>query len=328
MSVSPSPGILFALACDGTGGATSLADAETISRELRNPQLCWVHLDVNADEARTWLEREITYLDAIIRDALLAEETRPRSLVFQNGILLILRGVNPHPGADPEDMISIRLWIDADRIISLERRPLPAVYEIADLLRAGRGPKNAGDFLVALVDRLTERLEPVITALDDATDSIEEQVMERPTPTERQPIVDIRRRAIVFRRHLLPQRDVIAHLRLSDQLWLDANHRRHLQENYDSLQRAVEEIDTIRERAQIVKDELTNTLADRLNRNLYMLSVVAAIFLPLSFLTGLLGINIGGIPGANNPEAFWAFLGFLAVLVLCEVSLFKWLKWF
>lgn len=326
--MTTTPGILFALACNGQGGARTLADAETISRELRDPHLCWVHLDVNDPAARTWLEREITYLDAIIRDALLAEETRPRSLEFREGMLLILRGVNPHPDDGPEDMISIRLWIDADRIISLERRPLPAIHEIAELLRAGRGPKTAGDFLIALVTRLTERLEPVVTALDDATDGIEEQVMDAPTPTERQPIVDIRRRAIVFRRHLLPQRDVIARLRLSDQTWLDANHRRHLQESYDSLQRAVEEVDTIRERAQIVKDELTNTLADRLNRNLYMLSVVAAVFLPLSFLTGLLGINIGGIPGADNPEAFWAFLGFLAVLVLCEVAVFRWLKWF
>jgi zinc transporter len=328
MSSATAPGILFALACDGTGGARLLADSATISRELQDPRLCWVHLNVNDPAARIWLEREITYLDAIIRDALLAEETRPRVLEFQDGLLLILRGVNPHADADPEDMISIRLWIDCDRIISLERRPLPATHEIAEMLKAGRGPKTAGDFLIALLSRLSGHLEPVISALDDATDAVEEQVMDAPTPTERQPIVDIRRRAIVFRRHLLPQRDVIAALRLSEQDWLDSNHRRHLQENYDRLQRAVEELDTIRERAQIVKDELTNTLADRLNRNLYLLSVVAAVFLPLSFLTGLFGINVGGLPGADNPDAFWAFVGALAVLVLCEVALFRVLRWF
>ncbi|MGB2009788.1 MAG: CorA family divalent cation transporter, partial [Cycloclasticus pugetii] len=88
------------------------------------------------------------------------------------------------------------------------------------------------------------------------------------------------------------------------------------------------DLDTIRERAQIVKDELVTGLSDRLNKNMYMLSVVAAIFLPLGFLTGLLGINVGGIPGANNEAAFWIFMGILALIILAQVWLFKKLKWF
>ncbi len=61
---------------------------------------------------------------------------------------------------------------------------------------------------------------------------------------------------------------------------------------------------------------------------MYVLSVIAAIFLPLGFLTGLLGINVGGIPGADNPEAFWLFGAGLFCLVLIEVFIFKKLKWF
>ena len=84
----------------------------------------------------------------------------------------------------------------------------------------------------------------------------------------------------------------------------------------------------IRERAQIVKDELVNALSDRLNRNMYVLSVIASIFLPLGFFTGLLGINVGGIPGAENSEAFYIFCGLLVVLVIAQIIIFKKLKWF
>jgi len=78
----------------------------------------------------------------------------------------------------------------------------------------------------------------------------------------------------------------------------------------------------VRGRAQIVKDELVTGLSDRLNKNMYMLSVVAAIFLPLGFLTGLLGINVGGIPGADNEAAFWIFMGILALIILIQVWFF------
>jgi len=104
--------------------------------------------------------------------------------------------------------------------------------------------------------------------------------------------------------------------------------RRRLQETLDRVIRYIEDIDTIRERAQIVKDELANALSDRMNKNLYILSVIAAIFLPLGFLTGMMGINIGGMPGVESDTAFWMFAGFLAIVSGVQVILFKWLKWF
>ena len=92
--------------------------------------------------------------------------------------------------------------------------------------------------------------------------------------------------------------------------------------------RYIEDIDSIRERAQITKDELTNALSDKMNKNLYMLSVVAAIFLPLGFLTGLLGINVGGIPGAETANAFFIFCVILVAVICSQIALFKYLKWF
>ena len=101
-----------------------------------------------------------------------------------------------------------------------------------------------------------------------------------------------------------------------------------MQESLDRVTRYVEDLDSIRERAQIVKDELSNALSDRLNKNLYILSVISAIFLPLGFFTGLMGINIGGMPGVDNSNAFWIFSGILVVMVAIQISIFKLLKWF
>jgi len=103
---------------------------------------------------------------------------------------------------------------------------------------------------------------------------------------------------------------------------------KRLSESINHVTRFIEDLDAIRERAQIIKDELSNILADRLNRNMYLLSVIAAIFLPLGFLTGLLGVNIGGIPGVNNSYAFGFFCGILFVIVMIQIYIFKKNKWF
>ena len=205
-------GILHAYTIDGNGGGRALT-GDDISKAVKDDALAWVHLDANDPGSRVWLERELTYLDNIIVDALLAGETRPRILEFEQGALLILRGVNLNENAEPEDMVSIRLWIDAHRIISVRRRRLKAVKDMTERLESGKGPKDSGEFIAALSARLFERMETVFLELDEKLDDLEEQVMEEPDTKDRRAITAIRKQAIMFRRYIAPQRDVIAYLR-------------------------------------------------------------------------------------------------------------------
>ena len=76
-----------------------------------------------------------------------------------------------------------------------------------------------------------------------------------------------------------------------------------------------------------MQDELTNRLSEQMNRTMYLLTIVASIFLPLGFITGLLGVNVGGIPGTEEPMGFLALCGLLLLLGLVEYWLFKRLKW-
>ncbi len=320
-------GILYAFQINPDGSGTSIASS-SLSEVVKSPALSWVHLDARNKKAREWLGREIAYLDSLIIEALLAEETRPRMVEHGDGLLLILRGMNFNLDADPEDMVSLRLWIDPYRIISIQRRPVKAVEDIAAGLTAGKGPKNSGEFLFLLTHQLFERMQPVLDNLEQRTDTLEEEIIESPEVEERQKIIELRKEAIIYKRYLLPQRDVLIGLRSSPLPWIEALHKRQLQETLDRVIRYIEDLDSLRERTQIIKDELVNMLSDRMNHNMYVLSVIAAIFLPLHFMTGLLGMNVAGIPGAENPLAFWIFLLIVAGVVGLQIAVFKKMKWF
>ncbi len=319
--------ILFAydLNADGTG---TVLNGKDISKALKAKQLTWVHLDADHKDTAAWLSAELNYLDTFIVSALVAEETRPRMTQFADGAIIILRGVNLNIGEDTQDMVAVRVFIDQSRIITIQKRKVRAVFSIEDNLKKGRGPTNAGQFLTQLVNQLTGRFESVLLELDEQTDEVEEKLLTGADAALRHDIIAIRMKSIVFRRHMSPQREAISQAHMSDLPWVTDIDKRSLQESYNHILRYVEELDTIRERAQIVKDELANIIADKLNKNTYVLSVIAAIFLPLGFLTGLLGINIGGIPGSDNPLAFIIFCFFLCALVAAQVVIFRKLKWF
>ncbi len=111
-----------------------------------------------------------------------------------------------------------------------------------------------------------------------------------------------------MRRYLAPQREALSTLHIdAPGLAGRGTARPPLRETADRLTRYVEELDAARERSMIIKDDIANQLAEAANRTLYVLAIISGIFLPLAFLTGLLGINIGGMPGVESASAFWIF---------------------
>ncbi len=317
----------FAVALNGDLAAQSLK-GEEIAQRVAAPDLIWVHMRADCEETRVWIETNLSYLDRPAIEALLADETRPRVSEIGRGALIILRGVNSNEGADPEDMVSIRLWVDENRIISVAKRNLKSVEALQSRILAGDGLDRAGRFVSALVDRLNQRIEGFRRILDDATDQLEQLVIEAPDQDQRRPIMERRLETILFRRFIGPQRDAVGHLMQSTLSWLTPEDMRHLHESHNTLMRVVEDLDTLRERLQILKDELASIMGDKLNKNMYILSILTALFLPLGFLTGLFGVNVGGMPGAGFAGAFWIFVAVLLAIIVLQAVLFRILKWF
>ena len=285
----------------------------------------WVHLDYTHPGAGAYLH-EHWGLDEHVVKALTAPATRPTSFCEGDGLVIILRGINFNPGADPLDMVSVRCWVTPGLIITARRQKLMAIDELRRELAEGRGPVSAGDFLTSLLDRLISRMAVVFDGMEDSEEEIEEQILRHSAFNLRPLISDLRRRVIGLRRYLAPQRQVIYQLQAEPLSWLSPGQRNQLREIADRVTRQVEELDATRDRAAVAQDELESKLAERLTRNMYLLSVVAAIFLPLGLVTGLLGINVRGIPGADHPAGFAVVCVLLLVIALLEVWLFKRLR--
>ena len=323
--MNKSEALVSAYIIDGKGGGKVV---EWHDIETWDPAqgLLWIHLDSKNPEARSWLENT-SGLAALTCESLLEQETRPRNMQTDDGLLLILRGVNRNPGADPEDMVAIRMLLSEHRIISMRYRRIMAIQDIQEAIDKKKGPETAGEFMVMITELIADRMGDVIAEIDDKVGELEDSILTAETHELRAQLADLRRTSIHLRRYIAPQRDVLARL-LHDRIsWLTDLDRAHLREVAERTARFVEDIDSARERAAVTQEELSNRLSEQMNKAMYVLSIVAAIFLPLGLLTGLLGINVGGIPGTESPWAFSIVTALLVGLAVFLVAWFKKIKW-
>ncbi len=323
--MSTEQGLIFACTLNRNGASQSLTWDEVNKWSSQQGPL-WVHLDRVGTDSQQWL-REKSGLSTIVADALLEEETRPRIMVLDDSLFLSLRGVNLNPGAEPDDMISIRLYIDANRVVTVRHRLLMTIQDMRSSITANNGPRNPGEFLTVLVDRLMERMAPVVHQLDEEIDEAEEQIIGQASYQLRSQLGSLRRQVIAFRRYISPQREVIGHLHHAQLSWLTSTQRARIREVADHFIRYVEDLDAARDRMGVMQEELTGKLSEQMNKTMYILTVLAGIFLPITFVTGLLGINVGGIPGSEDPWAFTTVCLSLTSVGVLLIGIFRWLKW-
>jgi zinc transporter len=199
-------------------------------------------------------------------------------------------------------------------VISLRRYRLMAVEDLKEAIARGDGPADPGELLVALCEGLLARMGGVLQELDDDVDALEDEVLRAESQELRPKLAGLRRRAIAMRRFLAPQREALSRLVSERLAWLEESDRSRLREVADRTARYVEDLDSARDRAAVTQEELNSRLSEGMNQKMYVVALVAAIFLPLGLLTGLLGINVGGIPGAENQLAFALVCGLLVGL--------------
>ncbi|WP_188675131.1 zinc transporter ZntB [Neptunicoccus cionae] len=318
---APAPHTSCAFLFDGSGAAVAL-DLNT-TPAIPDSGFLWVHLVKDDPATPLWLAK--ADLPPMIEAAISAEDTRPRCTPHGNGAVIILRGVNLNEGARAEDMVSIRLWVTQHCIISYAQRRLRALEDIQTSAASGPTAHSPGDFLGRLTQRLADRAEPTVSELNEQLDGIEETLLDEGTLPDRSSLGEIRRAAITLRRYMMPQRDALTTLLIEDFNWLSDADLARLREATERITLLSEELDAIRDRAQVVHDQILDKRSETMNRQMFILSSVAAIFLPLGLITGLLGINVGGIPGTENPSAFALVTIGLVVMGGLLVWLFR--KW-
>lgn len=306
---------------DGKGGMIPIAEDEVIQCE----QPCWLHLNYTHSKSAAWLQSTPQIPDAV-RDALAGDSMRPRVSRLGDGFMIVLRSVNHNSDARRDQLVVMRVFINDKLIVSTRRRKVSAVDEVLTDLQNGNGPIDCGSWLVDVCDALTDHTSEFIEELHDKIIELEDALLDERMPA-RGELGLLRKQLIVMRRYMAPQRDVYARLASEKLAWMDDSERRRMQEIADRLGRGLDDLDAGVARTAILADEVASAMAESMNRRTYTMSLMAMIFLPATFLTGLFGVNLGGIPGGEWRYGFSIFCLLLLALAVGVAGYLRKRRW-
>jgi zinc transporter len=314
----------IALMFDGRGGVKHLAEGEEEAPVVPPKGFILVSGNSRAPEFRVWLKNQVGVFNG---DAMTVPSSRARCTVVEDRALVVLRVIRPN--ADPEDIGRQLLSI----LVEKGRVTIASELNIADFLgidqwqQTHHAPVSPADLVARLGLRAADRMEPLIERLGDGLDDIEEQLMVGKAGDIRGRLSRLRRNLINFRRLLWPQRDVLNTLEIEDLSFFTARDRARLREASARTARLGDELQSLSERAVLVHEQILDTRAEQMNQTMLVLAAVTTVFMPLNLLTGLLGMNVGGIPLADHPWSFWAVCTAAVAIALTTVWFMHAKKW-
>lgn len=321
------PGLRFACVLDGRGGCYELGWDQIAEWRAENGPL-WLHLERDDAHAQAWVLTR-SGIDPTAAEALVAEDSRPRVEDYDDALLSVLRGVNRAETDKSLDLVPVHVWADAHRLISLRDKDhyLMALRRIREALVAGKGPRTTGELLAGIAEKVVAGLESAIDDLEEEADRLDDEVLAPGGEDCRPKLGELRRQAINLRRYLTPQREALSRLQIDDATWLSKRDKVRLREVTDKLLRYIESLDSVRDRATILYEDMRAQIAEKHAENASRLTLVAAVLLPPSLLAGLLGANVDGIPFHDQPWAFAAMLALVALVFPLEIWILRRLKW-
>ena len=324
----PEGPMLFGRVLDGAGGGRPIGWPEACDWQPARPgEVLWVHLCRDRPGVTEWLDGQLHLPEPTV-ELLTSDETRPRAFREGETLVATLRGINFNPGAEPEDMISMQLWCDGARLVTLRRHPVQTPRVTLAEIDAGRGPGDAGALITSLVEHMIARMSQSIVDMNDHIDELEEVDPDEDREAMLGKIATIRRNCLALKRHMSPQHEALERISRDAPHWFEEHDRREIAETIDRLRRYLDDIDISKESAVVLQDDLRARAVASTDRTSYLLTIVAAIFLPLGFVTGLLGRNVGGMPGVDDPDAFWVVVGMCGAILAMQLALFARWKWF
>ncbi|RYE48945.1 MAG: hypothetical protein EOP24_04635 [Hyphomicrobiales bacterium] len=309
---------------DGRGGVRKLEEAEEATFATPAKGFALISGNSRAPEFKVWLKRELGDFNA---DLITVPSTRSRCTVLDDRALVVLRVARP--GADPEDVGRqlLTLWIEKGRVIIASELNIVEFLGITQWQQTHHAPVSPADLVARLALRAADRIEPLIERMGDSLDTIEEALMLNRAGDSRSRLAHLRRTLINMRRLIWPQRDVLTTLEIEDLSFFTARDRVRLREAAARTARLGDEMQTLSERAVLVHEQLLDTRAEQMNQTMLLLAAATVVLMPLTVISGILGMNVEGIPFHDSPYAFWIVTGFLGVLGVAIYLFMRRKKW-
>lgn len=312
---------------DGKGGAKKITPA-LLEKWTPQKGVLWLHLNLKHPKTIGWLNTKAHLPEWVAQAMTDTQESRPRTVIQPDLLLLVLRTINLRQRSEPDDMVFMRLFATQHRLISVHMEPVLKIDKVQESFALKNGPKNVNELIGTILNNSLSGVSLVIDDIEDELDEIEEDLIDHEIePKMADKLSEILRKAVVIRRFLTPEREALDTLSHNKTKWFNKAMQHITREADHRLDRIIEDIDLIRDRVRINQEALQSQEDKNNQKHMYLLSLIATVFLPLTFITGLFGMNVGGIPFSTHPIGLSVITGIILLFGVLILLFFKKAKW-
>jgi zinc transporter len=271
--------------------------------EVEADQPSWLHFNLSDTRAREWLKAR-TDLPDEARELLLGADQRIHLEQLERGFAAVLGDLYHDFDDDPERLGTLRLYLSSKLILTGRTHPLMSVDVLRRDLSRSTEQQTPVSVLQQLIERLAEALARAVQKLAEQVDTAEDRILEGKYAKQGTPLGNLRRLVARLRRMVSANRGALGSLPARIGGVYDTEEREALRVAIERLDAVGQDLDLVQERARLLQEEIAARMSEVTNRNLFVLSIATTTLLPITLLTGIWGMNVGGLPFANNPHGF------------------------
>lgn len=294
--------------------------------------LLWVDIDEPSDNDRELLEQYFGFHHLAVEDCVCPDTHPPKIDDFDEYLFLIFHGIDHQTESDVVETAGLALFLGPFYVVSVHHLPLHSLQAVkAHVDQSGRWMMKGADFLAhAIIDALIDNILPTIDQMSDVADYVEDAAIRNPVPDTIDSILKLKRSALRIHRVMAPQREILNRLSRGEFPLIKEEAEIFYRDIYDHLIRIEDLNQTIRDMSDNALSTYLSSVANKQNDSMKMLTVVATIFMPLTLLAGIYGMNFEYMPELKWHWAYFCVLGIIVLAIIVMIWRFwarKWITW-
>lgn len=306
-----------------------LSSVADLSGEKDKPGKLWINIDGLQDVALLENVGNLFGLHPLILEDILNTDQRPKIEDLSEYLYIVLRNFYNHE-TDSLHSEQVSIVLGNNFILSFQEKESALFEPVRERLRGDKGRirKAGSDYLVhALIDSVVDNYFILLEDMEDRIEKLENDLIKQTSPTRLQSIHNLKRELIFLRKSLWPLRETISSLQRSDSPLIDEPNAIYFKDIFDHIIAIIDTVDTFRDMLSGMLDIYLSSASMRLNEVMKVLTIIATIFMPLTFLAGVYGMNFKHMPELEWTWGYFGLWGIMLTIAILMLMFFRRKKW-
>lgn len=307
------------------GGTRQMKWNEVVDHRPAAEAFTWLHVKTADVKIQQWMEHH-SGVPGHITEFLLSSDTHPGLHMSADSVHGTLTDMKMEIGDTGTEKGALHFYLDRTRLLTLRTQPLCSTNLLRQKVLDGAGFDNTMDLFAELLRCLADGFNARLDSLNDKVDDIEFSVLSDRRPEDRAELSGIRRQLAELRRFIVPERRILSQFNRLRPSWVPTAALEDLTHALDELNELHSTVEAVYERAKLLQEEIASQMSEQMNRNLMALSILTALLMPATLVSGIFGMNVAGLPGLHDEASFWMVMAVMLGLGVATVAFLKWLK--